>query len=346
MKAFITGATGNIGRLLVKELLLRGWSVDAFVLPEEAEFFSNIEDIAVYQGNICNHNSVDQAMKKSMPNVVFHLAANVQLGIINDMNNKEEIYSTNVIGTYNVLKSALEHGVRRAVYLSSVAVFGSSERDSPINELSSVSGEFIWEYGKTKYLAYQEAMNIQEQGLKLLVFMPGIVFGPGFPGTARYIDFFCKRRIRYLPEDLKDKKIPLVYSRDLIRAIFTGIERNKYGEKYILVESSPTPEDVLRLLSEVTGKEIRLKSISYRKALLAILLRAIVNRFTLRKSRVNGKAARNLLKDLMQLRYRHEFDTSKARKELNWEPCSLKEAFRETVEWFHKSYDKSLSKRM
>jgi dihydroflavonol-4-reductase len=345
MKAFVTGATGNIGRLLVGELLSQGWSVDAFVLPEEAEFFSEKEGVAVYQGNICDRNSIYQAMIKSMPDVVFHLAAYVQLGIINDMNTKEEIYNTNVNCTFNVLKSALEHGVSRAVYLSSVAAFGNSDRDGPINELSYMSGELSGEYEKTKYLGYKEAMNIQEQGLKLLIFMPGIIFGPGFPGTARYIDFFYQERTRRLPKDLIDTKIPLIYNMDLIRAIFTGIERNKFGEQYILVASSPTPREVLGLLSEVTGKEMKLKSISYRRALLGILLKAIVNRLTLRKIEVKGRVSRNLVKDLIRFRYRLEFDTSKARNELDWEPSPLKRTFQETVEWY-KSSNESLPKRI
>ena len=345
MKAFVTGATGNVGRLLVEELLLRGWSVDAFVLPEEVDFFSNKEGVAVYQGDVGNRISVNQAMERSMPDVVFHLAAYVQLGIVGDTNAKEETNNINVNGTYNVLKSALEHDVHKAVYISSVAVFGSSERDSAINEDTSLSGEHAGEYGRTKLLAHQQAMDIQEQGLGLLVFLPGIVFGPDFPGTVKILESFYKGRMRRLPEGLNDSKIPLVYSRDLLHAIFAGIERNRFGQSYILVESSPTLRAVMELLSEVTGKDIRVKSISNRKALLAIRLREIIKRLTLRKTGIGAEKTRDRFEYLPKLKYRLEFDTSKVRKELNWQPSSLRDALRETVEWFNKSYTKSLSER-
>ena len=345
MKAFVTGATGNLGRQLVEQLLLKGWAVDAFVLPDEDAGFLAKEGVGIYQGNIRDHISVDRAMGESMPDLVFHLAAYVQLGIISDIETQEDMYNTNVKGTHNVLKAALEHNVRKAVYLSSVAIFGNSERKGPINELSSLGGDYIMEYGKTKYLAYQEAMNIQEQGLALLILLPGIIFGPGCLGTVQYLDYFYKRRMKYLPKDLNDNKIPLAFSRDIFQAIFTGIERNKFGEKYILVESSPTPEEVLRLLSEVTGKEIELKLISYRKALFGIWLREISNRLTRRKSGMNGKIARYLVKNTLQLSYRQEFDTARARRELNWEPSSLIDAIQETVECFHTSNTGLMSER-
>ena len=151
--------------------------------------------------------------------------------------------------------------------------------------------------------------------------------------------------MKYLPKDFNDNKIPLVFSQDLFQAIFTGIERDKFGEKYILVESSPTPGEVLGLLSEITGEETELKLISYRKALFGIWLREISNRLTRRKSGLNRKIARYLLKDTLQLSYRQEFNTSRARRELNWEPTSLRAAMQETVEWFHKSNSSFISGR-
>lgn len=345
MKAFVTGATGNIGKQLVERLLQEDWSVDALVLPEEDAYLLTKEGIVVYQGDVCNLTSVDQAIGSSMPDLIFHLAAYVLLGIVDDSQTKNKMYNTNVNGTCNVLKSALKHGVNKVVYISSVAVFSASEPSNLVSENTALGGEFldgIEEYEKTKYLAYQEAMKMQEQGMALLTYLPGVVFGPGFPEIRALLESVYKEKKRYLLEEFNENKIPLVFCRDLIQAIFAGIERNAFGEKYILVENSPTPEEIFKLLSEVTGIETRLKFVSYRKALLGIWLRYLVNRLTLRSSRITRERAGNLLKYVQQLRYRHKFDTSKVRKELNWEPTPLKDALQETVEWFLRNDTKSI----
>ncbi len=345
MRAFVTGATGNLGRLLVEELLLHDWSVDAFVLPDEASFFSDKEGVAVYQGDIGNRSSVDQAIEKSKPDMVFHLAGYVRLGIIDDIKAREQMHNTNVEGTRNVLESALKNGVDRAVYISSVAVYGVKDDGYVVNERTLRDGECTSEYEKTKQLAYQEAMDIQKQGLRLLVFVPGIIIGPDFPGTELLLEAFLKRRIRYLPEGLNENKIPLVFVYDLLQAISSGIEQDKFGEEYILVESSPTPEKLLEALSAATGEKIDVKLISNKKVLQVMRLREIIRRLTLRRKDIVREKIRNLFKYMLQLKYQKEYDTSKARRELNWEPHSLNEALQEIVEWFFKKNAGAMQER-
>ena len=338
LKAFVTGATGNVGRLLVEQLLLRGWSVDAFVLPKEDADFLVKEGVAVFRGDITDRVSVDRAIEKSIPDVLFHLAAYVRLGIVDNMKIKERMYNVNVNGTCNVLKSALRYNVKKAVYLSSVAIFGSSPEGNIMTEDTYPRAENVSVYGETKYLAYQQAMNIQEQGLALLLFIPGFIFGPGFSVTISFLKSFYEGQIKYLPDGYCEIKIPLVFNRDLAQAIFAGIEKNKFGEKYILVESSPSPQEALTLLAEMTGKETKFKFISYRRALFAIWLATAVNKFMRRAPKIADERVKSLFKSSQQFKWCQQFDTSKARRELDWEPTPLKDAFKETIDWFSENH--------
>ena len=330
MKAFVTGATGRIGRLIVEQLLLRGWSLDAFVLPEEDAVFLSQKGVVIFRGDITDRNSIDRAIEQSNPDVLFHLAAYVQLGILGDKKSKERMYNVNVNGTHNVLKSALQHDVKQSVYLSTVAIFGSSGQGScSINEKTQPhTGNNIGEYGKTKLLSYQEAMKIQDQGLSLLVFMPGIIFGQGIPGTISLLNSLYQGKMRRLPNNYKENSVPLVFSFDLLQAIHAGIERKKFGEKYLLAESIPVPQ-ILAVLTAIMGKKINIKSISYRKAVLLAWFAENFSKVIGRTPRITTHKVNNSFKV-----YSQRFDTSKAKKELDWKPTPLHEACQLTFDWF------------
>ena len=73
----VTGATGHIGNVLVKELLKRGEKVKAFVLP--GEDLSPLEglNIEIVEGDVMNPDSITPAMKGV--NYVFHLAGIISI---------------------------------------------------------------------------------------------------------------------------------------------------------------------------------------------------------------------------------------------------------------------------
>jgi dihydroflavonol-4-reductase len=341
LKAFVTGATGRLGRLLIEQLLFRSWSVDAFVLPQEDVDFLAKKGIAVFRGDITDRASIDRAIEKSIPDVLFHLAAYVKPGILDDRKIEERMYDVNVNGTRNVLKSALQHNVRKAVYLSSVAIFGRSGQGDIITEDTPLSiGSSAAQYGKTKLLAYQEAMSIQEQGLALLVLIPGIIFGPGIPETISVLKSIYEGKIRRLPDKYYETSIPLIFSLDVLEAIFAAMERNKFGETYILAESIPAPQ-LLALLAETTGKEMNFKPISYRKALLLAWLVESFNRVVGRTPRVTRSNVKSLFR-----KYPQQFDTSKAKNELDWKPTPLKDACKQTVDWFFGNHPESPAERI
>ena len=338
MKAFVTGATGNLGKLLIEQLIQLGWSVDALVPPEEDASFLVKKGITIFKGDITDRLTVDRAIGKAIPDILFHLAAYVQIGSVEDSTIKAYMYDVNVNGTRNVLKSALQQNVNKVVYLSSVAIYSPLKGDVIINEDISPHGGHMTEYNKTKYLAYEEALSIQEQGLALLVFMPGIIFGPGFLWTVSLLESLHKGKRMYLPNGCDKIKIPMVFSRDLVRAIFAGIEKNRFGEQYIMVGSSVTLQEINTLLSEITGKEINWKFISYRKAFLAAYLFGALSKFVGRTPRITSKRVKTLYSKFGQLKNWQQFDTSKARRELHWEPTPLKDAFKATADWFSQNY--------
>jgi dihydroflavonol-4-reductase len=73
----ITGATGHIGNVLVRELVRRGEKVRVFVLPNEDMSSINDLDIEVIRGDILDKNSLQPAFVGA--DYVFHLAGIISI---------------------------------------------------------------------------------------------------------------------------------------------------------------------------------------------------------------------------------------------------------------------------
>ncbi|HZU86657.1 MAG TPA: NAD(P)H-binding protein, partial [Anaerolineaceae bacterium] len=119
----ITGATGHIGNVMVRQMLARGNKVRAFLLPGEDCHSLDGLDVEQVDGNVLNLDSLRYAFRDV--DVVYHLASLVTL-----ISGKQDLVRrVNVDGTRNVLQAAREMGVRRVVYTSSIHALGRPPMD-------------------------------------------------------------------------------------------------------------------------------------------------------------------------------------------------------------------------
>lgn len=110
----VTGATGHIGNVLLRELVSQGESVRAIVLP--GEDISSLAGLSVQllTGDICDFEFLLTAF--SGANTVYHLAGFISIV----PGNRALLHSINVEGTKNVVEACLKTGVKRLVYTSSI----------------------------------------------------------------------------------------------------------------------------------------------------------------------------------------------------------------------------------
>src|SRR5215468_8784372 len=110
----ITGGAGFLGINLVRYLLERGHKV---VSLDIADFdYPERDHVKIVKGDIRDRSAVDRAMEGV--NIAVHTAAALPLY------KPEDIFSTDLDGTRNVLQSAFDHKVERAIHISSTAVYG------------------------------------------------------------------------------------------------------------------------------------------------------------------------------------------------------------------------------
>jgi nucleoside-diphosphate-sugar epimerase len=166
MKVYITGISGFLSINLVRYLLDHGYDEIAgidlvdFTYPER-------DKIEFLKGDIRNKDDLAKSMKNA--DIVIHTAAALPLY------SPEDIYTTDVDGTRNVLEQALAYGVKRFIHISSTAVYGVPDHH-PLYETDAVDG--VGPYGEAKVMAEQICEDARLNGQIVSVLRPKSFVGP------------------------------------------------------------------------------------------------------------------------------------------------------------------------
>ncbi len=110
----VTGATGHIGNVLVRQLLARGETVRALVRPGGVPGALAGLSVELVPGDLLNPLSLADAMRGV--ETVYHLGARISLGPGPDA----ETWRVNLEGTRNMIEAALHAGIRRFLFASSI----------------------------------------------------------------------------------------------------------------------------------------------------------------------------------------------------------------------------------
>ena len=161
----ITGGAGFLGINLCRYLLAREQDV---VSLDIADFdYPERDQIKEIRGDIRDRAVVDDAIKDV--DIVVHAAAALPLYT------PEDIHTTDVDGTRNVIESARQAGVKRFIHVSSTAVYGLPERQ-PSREDDPRVG--VGAYGEAKVAAEDICFACREQGMIVPVIRPKSFVGP------------------------------------------------------------------------------------------------------------------------------------------------------------------------
>ena len=162
----ITGGAGVLGINLIRYLLARGQRVTILDIArlEDEDVRNQVQAI---QGDVRNPQDVEAALEGV--GMVVHTAAALPLYT------PEDIYSTEVEGTRNVLRLAREHGVERAVHVSSTAVYGIPDHH-PLLESDAVHG--VGPYGSAKVEAEAVCQEFRQAGMCVPIVRPKSFLGP------------------------------------------------------------------------------------------------------------------------------------------------------------------------
>ena len=165
MRFLITGGAGFLGINLARYLLSRGHFVRSL---DFADFdYKERNQVDVLQGDIRNKEDVTKALDGV--HIVVHAAAALPLY------SKEDIYSTDIEGTRNVLELSLQKGIDRVIHISSTAVYGIPKKH-PITEDDQLTG--VGYYGEAKIAAEEICQEFRKNGLCIPILRPKSFIGP------------------------------------------------------------------------------------------------------------------------------------------------------------------------
>lgn len=177
-RVLVTGAGGFIGSHLTERLVEEGAEVHALVHYNALGGWGWLDqsplrhDIKVIMGDICDRDSVRQAMHEV--EIVFHLAA--LIAIPYSYHAPGSYIRTNVEGTLNILQMARELEVERVVHTSTSEVYGTA-RYVPINEAHPLQGQSPYSASKIGADKLVEAFHLSFN-LPVVTVRPFNTFGP------------------------------------------------------------------------------------------------------------------------------------------------------------------------
>ena len=214
MRAFVTGATGFLGRRLTDELRARG---------------DEVVELDRRTTPLSDRNALRKAMKGC--DAVFHLAAVYKVGV--PRRERAAMWETNVRGTENVIDAAWDVHVPRIVYVSTVNVFGNT-RGRVVDETSErVDPSFVSAYDWTKYEAHRAALDRIERGAPVVIAMPGAIYGPGDRSELGVqLDQARAGKLRF--KALADVGVNAVHIDDVVAGLLLVHARGRIGESYVL----------------------------------------------------------------------------------------------------------------
>jgi len=245
----VTGATGHVGNVLIRKLIEMGEKPKALIhIPTVVDSLQDL-DVEKIHGDILDYNFLLKAFEGI--EIIYHCASMISIMPINF----EKMYAVNVTGTENVMKAAIQKGVKKVVYVSSIEAIGNVHPNIPLNEKDGFNPDkAMLKYGITKSKATLKVQEFAKKGLDVSIVCPVGIIGP--------FDF-KPSQMGQMIIDFANKKLPaypnyggfdFVDVRDVADGIILAKEKGKKGEHYILTSQHITMSKLMDLLEKITKK--------------------------------------------------------------------------------------------
>lgn len=270
MKILITGSTGFLGKFLCQYLSTKDYSVIAHTRTPQVFSQSNIENINFDLNENLEELDLDGVQ------VVIHCAGRAHVMNETASSPLEAYRQINVEGTLNLAKKAVQSGVRRFIYLSSIKVNGEeATQQKPFTAEDSINTDDP--YGLSKYEAEQALKQLaQETGLEVVIIRPVLIYGPNVKANFKSMISLASKKFPLPVGCLNNKRSMVsVYNlADLIEACLShpnasgqtflasdqdDISVKQLFEKLASLQNNkliklPVPKNLIFLLASLVGR--------------------------------------------------------------------------------------------
>jgi UDP-N-acetylglucosamine 4,6-dehydratase len=236
----ITGGTGSLGKALIKRLKKSTCKIIVYSRDEGKQALSFSGDSRVFTiiGDIRDYDKLLVSFKKYKPDYVIHTAA---LKRIDDMEfHPDECVKTNIQGSENVARAALESGVKKCILIS------TDKACQPVNV-----------YGSSKFIAERIFTNYDYNSTETI--FSSVRYGNVIASRGSFIPLWMEmikdsKRIRVTDTEMTRFLFTLD---DAVDAVLNALCHSVGGEVFVPKINSYTILDVVNAISKITNKEVQ-----------------------------------------------------------------------------------------
>ncbi|MDD5602374.1 MAG: NAD-dependent epimerase/dehydratase family protein [Candidatus Izemoplasmatales bacterium] len=331
MKCFVTGATGHIGNVLVRELHDHHYDVTSLVLPNDN--YKMIEPYSsIVFGNILDADQMRELIQGY--DLVFHLAGMVEIGT----GRKKKLMQVNVEGSKNVANACVVNKIPRLIYTSSVHAIPELPKGVTQTEVTEFDPKKIRGlYGKSKAIATDYILGRKDSGTEIIVVHPSGVIGPYDYQLSNvsqlFVDFLMGRLSAYLKGGYN-----FVDVRDVAQGIRLAAEKGRNGECYILSGQEITVKELLDAIAIETGRKKIKTKLAYWFILAMSYFAEVFYKLAGRKPLFTHYS-------VIVLNSNYAFSNEKACKELGFTVRDLKHSIHDTIRFAKENFVEKQGKR-
>lgn len=241
MNILIIGHMGFIGRYLCKRLIEKSHTIVGLDIKEPPE--EQKTTCKNFIGDILSLDSLKNALQ-GVDLVISLAAKHHDFGIT-----REEYFRVNQGGTINLLRCMAQKNIKKLIFFSSVAVYGT--QTEPTTEQSPLIPDT--DYGKSKLAAENEILKWikEDKQRSVIIIRPTVIFGPeNYGNVYNLIDKIYKKRFIFVGDGTNIKSV--AYVENLVDATVFLMEHLIPGVQVFNYSDEPqmTTEQIVKIITE------------------------------------------------------------------------------------------------
>ena len=314
----VTGGLGILGSALVKKLNQKK-SYNIFILDRSKNIkkikvleLGNLKKVKIIKGNFNDYKTVFKVIKNKNISTIFHLGAITQ--VIDAYKSPMETFSSNIIGTINILESIRNLKKKiNLIFSSSDKAYGSLVGNSYL-ENHQLKGNFPYDVSKSASDLIVQSY-VKTYNLKAGIIRSGNIYGPGDLNMDRLVP-------HVIISSILKKRSVLRSNGKLIRDyIYVDDVANAY---FMLMKKMINSKEKLRIYNVGSKENLTVKNFV---KLITIM--------------INKKEIYPIIKNNSKIEiYRQKLNYTKIKRDLKWAPKSnFKESLNKTIEWYKNNID-------
>lgn len=317
----VTGVAGFLGSAVARTLAASGRRVRGVVRASSPR--DNLADFPgeLVEADLRDPAAVSAAMRGA--GELFHVAADYRLWA----RDPEEIVRNNRAMTEAVMGAALDAGVRRVVYTSSVATL-LPDPHGPADETRAATPEqATGAYKRSKVVAERLVEKlVTERGLPAVIVNPSTPIGPRDVHPTPTGRIVVEAAMGKMPAFV-DSGLNLVHVDDVAQGHLLAAEKGKVGERYILGGQDVALGEMLRQIARIAGRRPPTVELPVAPLFPLAWLAELGGRIT-------GREPFLTLDSLRMARHHMFYTSAKAERELGYAARPYAEALEDAVQWF------------